>query len=280
MRPGGPTERSLHYDLLGTLGSKPTASAARDEDRLRWPDRSGLGSFSLLGFGRVAGRCRHPRQPTKRRPSRRVSSSSLDKIERHQRNVVKGWREQGMTDAARHLEHFLDGSGEPITYNRDQARSFDPVRSAEEDAQEQIRMRILAEAQELKDGESKKLDLTERGEHDRTGHGLDVLRGYFGDTDRLNDNFATGKTNVESAFTGTISRRGNEIVVDGLVDQDWHDTYDFRRGQPGAGAAHGLERHRGAKPYTFGGRWRQALAGSIARDDRTLTPTLHFTDRD
>jgi hypothetical protein len=87
----------------------------------------------------------------------------LDKAARNFRRTVEGWRGQGLIDAAHHLEHFLDRSGAPITYNRDQARSFSPVRSAEQDAQRQIRARLREEARRLKDGESKTVEFPVTG---------------------------------------------------------------------------------------------------------------------
>jgi hypothetical protein len=205
----------------------------------------------------------------------------LDKAERNLRRTVQGWREQGMTDAARHLEHFLDGSGEPITYNRDQARSFSPVRDAEETAQGLIRERITERARGLRDGQSKEITETVTGEHGSLGHGLDLLRGLFGDTDRFNDNLATGRTTVRSTFNGTISRNGDEISVGGTVDHDWSDGYNFHPSrfglpQPGAAGGRSLEQYRGARTYTFGGKWRQRLSGDVG----PRGSKLNFVDLD
>jgi hypothetical protein len=107
-----------------------------------------------------------------------------------------------------------------------------------------------------------------QGDHGLLGHGLDLLRGLFGDTERFNDNVAIGRTTVKSTFKGTISRNGDQISVDGTVDHDWGDKYDFhpsRLGlpQPGAEAARSLEQYRRGKTYTFGGRWQQRLSGRV-----------------
>jgi hypothetical protein len=207
---------------------------------------------------------------------------ALDQIESNLRRTVEGWRERGMTDAAHHLEHFLEGSGEGITYNREQARSFWPVRNAEEDAKKLIREEILERARTLKDGEAlKDVAFEVRGQQGLIRHGFDLLRGLFGDTDRFNDNLATGRTTIRSIFKGTISRKGNEVSVDGTVDHDWRDSYDFHPSrfglpQPGAAAAKSLEQYRGAKAYRFGGSWRQSLSGGIGRGG----PSLRFVDLD
>jgi hypothetical protein len=227
-----------------------------------------------LAANTAAGAAPQEPEPARLKPA-------LDKIESNLRRTVKGWREQGMTDAAHHLEHFLQGSGTPINYNREQARSFWPVRNTEENAQRQIHERILAQARQLEDGESKEITETITGEHNLLGHGLGLLRGLFGDTDRFNDNLATGRTTVRSTFKGMISRNGNAVSVDGAVDHDWRDTYDFQPSrlglpQPGAAAAKSLEQYRGAKAFTFGGNWRQSLSGGIGRGG----PSLRFVDLD
>jgi hypothetical protein len=282
MRPRGPTERSLQHDLRGTLGPETSAGAGFGPDRLRWPGRTGSGSSSAIGLGEAHERdaglltiadAREP-EPPRLKPF-------LDKAERNFRRTAQGWREQGMTDAARHLEHFLEGSGEPIIYNRDQARSFDPVRSAEEDAQRKIRAAILERARDLKDGENIEIEIPPPpGEHGAFSHGLDLLRGFLGDSNRLNDNLAAGRTAVKSSFKGKIRRNGDQIAVHGFVDHEWDDAYDFHGLQPGAPAANSLERYRGAKPFTFGGAWRQQLSGAIERRRERLLPQLRLDDVD
>jgi hypothetical protein len=199
-------------------------------------------------------------------------------MERNLRRTVEGWRKEGMTDAARHLEHFLDGSSEPITYNRDQARSFSPVRSAEEDAQAQIRAELLERARGLEDGEKRDVELDVTGSHGTIDHGLGVVRGFLGDTDRFDDNLATGRTRIRSGYKGTLRRSGNAISVDGVVEHSWKDTYDFHSPEPGADAAKSLARYRGARSYGFGGDWRQRLDGTIERRRERLLPDFSFTD--
>ena len=112
------------------------------------------------------------------------------------------------------------------------------------------------------------------------GHGLDLVHGLVGDTNRFNDNHATGRTTVRSTFRGRISRNGDETSVDGTVDHDWGDTYNFHSSgllsQPGAAAASSLEQYRGAKNFTFGGKWRQSLSGGIG----SAGPKFNFVDLD
>jgi hypothetical protein len=179
-----------------------------------------------------------------------------------------------MTDAARHLEHFLDGSSEPITYNRDQARSFSPVRSAEEDAQAQIRAELLDEARKLKDGDRSKT----RQPDDTPRPG--PVAGSARRQDRLDDNLATGRTLLDTTFEGTISGNGDDIAVGGSVEYDWRDRYDFHTGQPGGDAALSLQKYRGARPFDFGSRWRQRLGNTIERRRERLLPNLRFDDVD
>jgi hypothetical protein len=280
MRPGGPTERSLQHDLRGS--SRRDTSAGLEPDPLRWPGRGGAESSSILGSGR--SREREPglspvADATEPEPAR--LRPALGKMERNLRRTVEGWREQGMTDAARHLEHFLDGSGERIIYNRDQARSFSPVRNAEEDARAQLRKGILERARGLKDGEVLNDVVIEvTGGHGPIRHGLDLLRGFFGDADRFNDNLATGRTTVESTFKGTIRRNGDQISTEGAVGYDWKDRYDFHARQPGGGAAVNVQKYRGAKPFGFGGSWQQRLSGQIERRGNRLLPRLDLSDID
>lgn len=259
LRPGGPSGRSLQEDVRGRF--RRDGARNGEDSRLSGRDRG----RSLLETASS--------EPSRLKPA-------LDKMERNLRRTVEGWREEGMTDAARHLEHFLGGSGEPITYNRDQARSFSPVRSAEEDAQAQIRAELLDEARKLKDGESRRIEVDPRPGNLTIRHGLNLLRGLLGDRDRLDDNLATGRTLLDTTFEGTISRNGDDIAVGGNVEYDWRDRYDFPTGQLGGDAALSLQKYRGARPFDFGSRWRQRLGGTIERRRERLLPNLRFDDVD
>jgi hypothetical protein len=281
MRPAGPTERSLQDDLRGTLHRTARTGAGFEPDRLRWPERNTLGSLSLLepGPGRegkpttIAIADAGEPEPPRLKPF-------LDKAERNLRRTAEGWRKEGMLDAARHLEHFLDGSGEPITYNRDQARSFSPVRNAEEDAQSQLQRRILQQASTLKDGEGREIAEEVTGSHSNFQHGLGLLRGLLGDRDRFDDNVAVGRTPIKSIFKGRSRRNGGRISVEGVVDYDWNDQYNFHSGQPGADAALSIQKYRGARSFGFGAKWQQRVDGAIQRQEERLRPDLSFSDVD
>jgi hypothetical protein len=65
----------------------------------------------------------------------RLTKVHRNQTERAYRNLVDGWRRSGRTQAADNLERFLDGTGEPLRFSRDEAREFRPIKAAEAESE-------------------------------------------------------------------------------------------------------------------------------------------------
>ena len=78
----------------------------------------------------------------------------------------------------------------------------------------------------------------------------------FGDQD-----YATALGRVKFLSEGRFhaERKGDQIVITGMVTHSLSDPYDFHRWQPGADGALALQQYRGAKPFVFEGDWRQPV---------------------
>jgi hypothetical protein len=220
---------------------------------------------------------------------------ALDEIERQYRRTVEEWRAQGLTMAARHLEHFLDGGGKSIFYGADEARRFGPVQKAEADAQEQLEHAVRYHLENtLKPGSRARrngrlnIELIAResyrpgefppGRYGYIAHGTSLARGFV--TGDLDQDLAIGKTAVEVRFLGSWRRQGSRFLIDGEAVLGWKDRYDFDDRAPGGAGANSLKDYRGAKVFEFGGAtWRQRVRGEAAIAGPGVgRPELTFTD--
>jgi hypothetical protein len=145
------------------------------------------------------------------------------------------WRESGRNTSANHLERFLDGDGSPLAIDREEARSFAPIRDAERKNEWRLERSFLlggehAHAEklaDLKDGETIEF---------RDDFKVDYGPGSFASQalDPKTTDFATafGRLGFKSDGNVTATRRGDTIEIDGTVNHRFDDRYDFNPGQP------------------------------------------------
>ncbi len=224
--------------------------------------------------------------PDAQRQNRPSLEYAIDQIEGNFRNIVPGWRKQGLNEAAANLEWYLDGSGETRYIHRDDARLSAPILRAEElnswrteDAFVNPRHhagKLLA----LKDGQT----ITINDKWDKDYEDLDFLKQSI---DPASKDFALAfgntKFHTEGAFQ--VTRAGDEILIEGIVENDWKDRYWFRPDRylgVGGALAEGavtLEEHRGAKPFDIKSTWLRRLKGKIQIKDGALTkPVFEWED--
>jgi hypothetical protein len=214
---------------------------------------------------------------------------SLDAIEGNFRNIVPGWRKQGLNEAATNLEWFLDGSGKTRFIDRDQARSMKPIVAGEElntwrtensftdpDPDHGHAGKLLT----MKDGET----ITISDEWDRDFGNDDFTVQLLGSESR-DFALAFGNTKFHSKGDFKASRSGDEITIEGVMVHDWKDRYQFHpdryMGVGGflAKGASALEQHRGAKPFDTKSSWARRITGKIRVENGKLRePTFSWED--
>lgn len=78
-----------------------------------------------------------------------------------------------------------------------------------------------------------------------------------------NSYLSFGNTHIKSTAKINARRKGNTLYYTGTVTHKLDDPYDFKKGQPGAGDALKLQKHRGAKPFDMKAEWRQEFSGTV-----------------
>lgn len=210
---------------------------------------------------------------------------NLERFFRHK--YVDEWRREGKIQASKNMKHYLDGSGKPMRFTRDEARAFAPIRALEKKVREHFeKLEFVGKTERnlnnyneqlknLKDGES----LSHSGEnHANVGSSKSALQ-YLGDD--ADFAFAFGRTNLRGDAKFTATRKGNTIHITGTMTLEWKDTYDFNDGEAISMAARRLEQERGAKPYNMGASWKQNFSGTVEIRSGVLSnPKITWTDTD
>jgi hypothetical protein len=228
--------------------------------------------------------------PTQRRYNRRknLGERRLDATEDRLRAGSKIGRKLGMDGAADHLDHFLDGDGSDREVHRDEARNDPFIRRAEEENRKQFEDNtFLAQPSKsqnpqqrrrkqeqnrrmrnLKEGESMYVDPSDTWDQDQTD------REKFDDYgERIGhggaDDFWTyGTQKMRSTPEKVkVTRRGNKLHIEGTVEHNADDRYDFDKGSSGDwSGAYELQEKGRAKPYTTRRRWKQRVSGTVDID--------------
>ena len=173
-----------------------------------------------------------------------------------------------LIDAARFLKHFRSGSGAEIKFTREQARNFEPIRSAERNNRFLLQSRTFrAQSGEKKvnkalkslvDG-GKPVTIVDWYDYDQ-GPGRSLITTLSSGSDFY---FSKGRTKIRSTVKLEAWRVGDVIYYKGFLTNDWNDIYDFDLLQPGGLGARALQKYRGAKPFKFGATWQQKFSGTV-----------------
>lgn len=203
----------------------------------------------------------------------------------YRQRYVEGWKREGKTQASENMKHYLDGSGKPMRFTRDQARAFEPIRALEQRVQKHFENlefvgkterndHLNRQLKNLKDGKS----ISGNGNNNaEIGAGASFGQYLGNETDFV---LAFGRTKLNSEADFTAARQGNTIHIQGIVTHKWEDTYNFEKGQIGAAGAHRLEKEMGAKPFPMGAAWQQNFSGTVSIKNGVLSnPKITWTDK-
>ena len=215
---------------IPSIGTGPSPEGAKDPAR---PPVRGLADLLLKEDGANAGYASSDSEmvttppaslmlaqasgnPAQNRPS---LDYSLDAIERNFRNIVPAWRKQGLTESAKNLEWFLDGSGAPRIIGRDEARQFQPIREAEEINDSRFENAFLLPAEEhghleklkaLVDGQTITISDHWDGNYSDSDFAKQVI-----DPSKRDFALAFGNTKFNSKGKFEVTRNGGEIIIEG-----------------------------------------------------------------
>jgi hypothetical protein len=216
--------------------------------------------------------------------TRSFDERNVERAEAKMRAYVRRFREAGYHTAADHLERYLDRVSGTMLIDRDQARSFAPIQSAEEKNDQRFERSFLSDTEVghakklrgLKDGES-----VEISDDFAADHGPFAFAGQVLDPSTRDYALAFGSLGVKSYGNFTATRRGDEIHIQGIVDHKIKDPYDFNPGGPYSAEPNLLERHGKAKPFERRGLWSRRVNGTIRLEGGELRdPQFTWEDID
>ena len=199
----------------------------------------------------------------------------------------------GFSRAEKHLKHYLEGTGQDVTYSRKEMRaipqfakgelvnnsriekSFTGEQKQDFEGKRRTYKKILAD---LKDGKEDTLESDYwESKYDKR------VQLLSGDPDFA---LAFGDTSLKSEGKFKARREGNLIYIYGSVTHRLDDPYDFTKGQSGGDDALTVERDGGAKIYRMKAEWKQNVAGTVTIEDdklnkpRLTNPRFDWTDVD
>jgi hypothetical protein len=215
----------------------------------------------------------------------KVINNSAELMRFYRHSYVEQWRREGKIQASKNMEHYLDGSGKPMRFTRDQARAFKPIRKLEQRVRRhfeqgefvgktQRNQAFNKRIRSLKDGKS----LTHSSHNDADIQLEDSAIQYLGNDTDFALAFGRMKLRGDAEFTAT--RKGKTIHIQGSVTHKWEDTYDFEKGQVGAAGSLRLEKEMGAKPFPIRASWKQNFSGTVTLKNGELSnPNITWTDK-
>lgn len=203
----------------------------------------------------------------------------------YRQSYVEDWKREGKIQASKNMKHYLDGSGKPMRFTRDEARAFKPIRALEQRVQRHFEnLEFVGKTEtnhvlnrklkNLKDGQL----FSGNGENNaEIGPGKSLKQYLVSETDFA---LAFGRTKLNSEADFTARREGNTIHIQGTATHTWADTYDFEKGEIGAAGALRLEKEMGAKPFPMSAVWQQNFSGTVTTKNGVLSdPKFTWTDK-
>lgn len=227
---------------------------------------------------------RGPEKPFRQLPNPSVDERDLERAERKHCAIVEMWRESGRRTSADHLERFLDGDGSTLVIERDEARSFAPIREAEQKNDGRFERSFFIggdrgnaeKLASLKDGETTKIE-----DDFKVDYGPGSFLGQALDSSTTDFAAAFGRLGFKSEGEFNATRRGDVIEIEGIVQHGFGDRYDFNPGQPYASEPNLLERKGNAKSYDRTSSWQRRVTGTIRIDNgRLYSPRFTWEDID
>ena len=194
--------------------------------------------------------------------------------------VLLGSHFIGRDLARENYVHYLRASGQDKVWSREQVRDIDPFHKAEISNRQAFPAKIVEDWETALVGlkEGGQIRLSEVGVTKRFPSPRDELRDSILESGFDNDfMLAFGGVNFKAIGSLTAERRGNVIIIRGLVRHGFQDKYDFDF--LFKDEAEVLERHGEAKIYVNKAEWYQEVEGTFRFvDDKLVAPNFRWTD--
>lgn len=212
-----------------------------------------------------------------------AQDKSINSIENVYRSYVQMAKKKGWTSAAENLEHYLGGAGENLVINSDKLRQKNFIQDGEKKNMERIisslsddqSTKVGSKLSKLNDGQA--IGLQDSWDYSVEGFPakqtlshLDFRRSHIlrGDIDEY---LSTGSSNLKSSAMYYAKRSGDVINIEGLIDHNWKDRYDFKPGEFLADGALTLEHYKKATPFSLESKWKQNISGTVKIKDQKLS---------
>lgn len=218
-----------------------------------------------------------------------------DEIHAHLNELADKYERMEYTQSARYLRHFLNNGGKPIHVPRDEARKDPFIREAEEKNRERFENRTFLGKTESNTPVNNGLRNIKYEQTVQFSDDWDSVRktwGTYGDIIGISvpdrdEALAQGRKDFKSKATFAATRKDDTIFIQGSVEHDGSETYDFEWDRLGhLVGARALQLSGHAKPFDIEKKWTQDFQGTVKvkRDPKTGKNILYgskftWTDR-
>jgi len=139
-----------------------------------------------------------------------------DEIRNRYKEMIADARKKGKGFAADNLQYFIDGKGGTKNVSLSTLNQFGAFKTAVSRNQSRFEKQAIAVAYGLKDGETREVN-----------DYWDAVVDPGGFSELF---YASGKSQVTSKGKIKVTRKGNEIIVEGVVENTWQDPYNWNPG--------------------------------------------------
>jgi hypothetical protein len=212
------------------------------------------------------------------------------------------------------LQHYLDGSGEPVTIDPALLLGHQPVQDAEKANLQRFVRNLVGNVNDytttqpnaaenirklnaLRDGEYARLadEWSRSFGHQSYSH---AMTGMLDEDQDFRDSMGAkgvpiggqsahdlllslGKSNVKSRGDLSVGRIGDQLHVSSMIDHGIDDRYDFELLQPLGLGGLAMEQYGGAKSFPLKSNWRTYLDGVVDLQlGRRVNPQIRFYRED
>ena len=202
----------------------------------------------------------------------------VDNIEKKFKEYVEVGKENNLPSASRYLEHYLDGRGSKINVPKSEIDQKPFLKKGAEKNAERLKDSFLNKEHDfnkkiknLREGET--VNLKDHWDYkfsplspvDAIKH-FDLNKNHIL-SGRLDEMLSTGNSHIQSSGDLFATKTNGKIIIEGIINHNWNDVYDFTPlGSFGAGATT-LEKFGRAKRFPIESLWKQKFKTTIVNKD-------------
>ena len=215
----------------------------------------------------------------KKENKRDIPDDYIEKIEKTFEGYVDYASRKKLTYTKKHLEHFLEGSGEEIKYPKEEARDFSFIQKGEKVNE----TRFLNSFKNKKSKIGKKLTSLKENDRFKSTDNWDYKSSWKSLNphkntiikDGVDAKGAFGTTNLNSVINFEAIRKNDIVTLHGEINHTWRDKYDFEIFGIGGAGLTSLEKYGKAKPFRFGSNWKKKFKTEYKIENNELKLINH-----